>query len=67
LFKVYGEGNTIIVLFDANGVARDGKPYVNTYSWYLRMRNGKIASATAFFDSVTFNDFWNRVSPEAPR
>jgi len=62
--EIYGEGDTVIVLFDAAGVARDGKPYANTYSWYLRMADGKIASATAFFDSIAFNDLWSRVSPE---
>jgi ketosteroid isomerase-like protein len=31
------------------------------------MKDGKIASATAFFDSIAFDDFWSRVSPEAPR
>jgi len=65
---IYGEGDTVIVLFDAAGVAKDGKPYANTYSWYLHMADGKIAAATAFFDSIAFNDLWSRVSPdEAPR
>jgi hypothetical protein len=64
---IYGDGDTVIVLFDASGIARDGKPYSNTYSWYLNMKDGKIASATAFFDSIAFDDFWSRVSPEVPR
>ena len=61
---IHADGNTVIVLFDAAGVARDGKPYTNTYSWYLHLENGEITSATAFFDSIAFNDLWSRVAPE---
>jgi len=62
--EIHGEGDTVVILFDASGVARDGQPYTNTYSWYLRMENGQIVSATAFFDSIAFNDLWSRVNPE---
>ena len=60
---LYADGDIVIALFDASGTARDGKPYTNTYSWYLRMRDGQIVEATAFFDSVEFNDFWTRITP----
>ena len=46
------------------GTAKDGKPYVNTYAWFLDMRDGKIVKASAFFDSIAFNDLWTRVQPE---
>jgi hypothetical protein len=26
---------TVIVFFDASGTARDGRPYANTYAWFL--------------------------------
>ena len=60
---VYADGDMVIVLWDGEGTARDGKPYKNTYSWYMRMRDGKIVDATAFFDTVEFNDFWTRIKP----
>ena len=60
---LYADGDMVIALLDASGTARDGKPYTNTYSWYLRMRDGQIVEATAFFDSVDFNDFWTRIAP----
>jgi ketosteroid isomerase-like protein len=44
-------------------MARDGKSYENTYSWYLKMRNGKIVSATAIYDPIAFDDLWKRVRP----
>jgi ketosteroid isomerase-like protein len=61
--SIYAEGNTVIIFFDANGTARDGKPYSNTYAWFLDIRDAKIVKAFAFFDSVVFNDFWERVKP----
>lgn len=57
------EGDTVVTFFDARGIALDGKPYVNTYAWFFRMRDGKVYEASAFFDSVEFNDFWRRVAP----
>ena len=61
--NVYADGDTVVVFFDASGTARDGKPYANTYAWFLDLRDGKIVKAFAFFDSVVFNEFWERVKP----
>jgi uncharacterized protein len=65
--SLYADGDTVIAFFDARGMARDGKPYVNTYAWFLTMRDDKVVRAFAFFDSVEFNEFWLRVSPSASR
>ena len=48
---------------DAEGTARDGIPYRNTYVRFLTLRDGKIVKASAFFDSLAFNDLWQRVTP----
>jgi len=63
---LYADGDMVIALFDASAMARDGKPYRNTYTWYMKMRDGRIVDVIAFFDSVEFNDFWTRVAPAAP-
>nr|ACN18073.1 conserved hypothetical protein [uncultured bacterium BLR5] len=60
---VYADGNTVIVLWDGVAKARDGKAYENSYSWFLQMQGGRIVSATAFYDSIAFNDLWTRVKP----
>jgi len=60
---LYADGNTVIVLFDGAALARDGQPYSNTYSWFLRMETGRIITATAFFDTRLFDEFWTRVTP----
>jgi uncharacterized protein len=60
---LYADGDTVIVLFDAEATVRDGKRYRNTYSWYLQMRDAQVFKAIAFFDTRDFDAFWNRVSP----
>jgi ketosteroid isomerase-like protein len=62
--NIYADRDTVIVFFDAEGTAKDGKIYANTYSWFLQFKNGRIARAIAFFDSIHFNDLWTRVSIE---
>jgi ketosteroid isomerase-like protein len=61
---LYADGDTVIAYFDASATVRDGSRYHNTYTWYLRMQEGAIVEAVAFFDSIEFNDFWVRVAPD---
>ena len=60
---IYADGDMVIALFDGEGTARDGKPYRNTYSWYMRMRDGQIQEVIGSFDTVEYTDFWTRVAP----
>lgn len=62
--QIYAEGNTVIAFFDAKGETRDGQTYANTYAWFLEMSDGRIVRAHAFFDSIAFDAFWRRVTPE---
>lgn len=61
---IFADGDTVIALFDGEGVARDCRPYRNTYAWFMRLRDGRIVEVTAFFDTVEFTDFWTRLKPE---
>jgi ketosteroid isomerase-like protein len=60
---LYADGDTVIAYFDAAATAKDGQPYFNSYTWYLKLHDGKVIDAVAFFDTIEFTDFWNRVSP----
>jgi uncharacterized protein len=62
--SLHSEGDTVIALFDGEATALDGKPYRNTYAWFMEMRDGKIVKATAFFDSIAFDEFWRRAQPK---
>lgn len=61
---LYTDGDMVIAMFDAEATARDGKPYRNTYTWYMRVRDGRIVEVIAFFDTIEFTDFWTRIKPE---
>lgn len=61
--SIHADGETVIVLWDGRGVANDGRPYENSYAWFLRLRDGLVVDGTAFYDSISFNDLWNRVPP----
>src|SRR5690348_555503 len=60
---LYADGDTVIALWDGAAIARDGKSYENTYSWYLKMRDGKIVNVVAVYDSAAFDDLWKRIRP----
>jgi ketosteroid isomerase-like protein len=62
--SVYADGDTVIVIWDGSGVANDGGRYDNTYAWVMRLRDGLVIDGTAFYDSIAFNDLWERVTPD---
>jgi uncharacterized protein len=60
---VYADGDTVVVLWDGEGTRLDGKPYENTYAWFMRFEDGLVVEATAFFDSIAFNELWSEIAP----
>ena len=60
---LYADGDTVIVVWDGEGTRLDGKPYENTYAWFMRFRDGLVIEATAFYDSIAFNELWDEVAP----
>ena len=63
--SVHADGNTVIVLWDGRGTATDGKPYENTYAFFMQMRDGKVVDMTALTDSISLNELLERVQPVA--
>ncbi len=63
--SVLADGDTVAVVWDGRGVANDGQPYENSYAWIMRMRDGEVVDGTAFYDSISFNALWERVTPAA--
>lgn len=57
------QADRVVILFDAAGIAKDGKPYTNSYAWFFRMKSGRVVEANAFFDAIAFNELWARVTP----
>jgi ketosteroid isomerase-like protein len=61
--SIHADGDTVIVFFDASGEAIDGVRYENTYAWFMRLEEGRVVEVSAFFDSLEFNDLWQRIRP----
>jgi ketosteroid isomerase-like protein len=60
---IFADGDTVVVMWDGEGTRLDGKPYKNTYAWFMRFDNGLVVEATAFYDSISFNQLWSEVTP----
>ena len=63
--SIVAEDDVVVVLWQGHATALDGRPYDNTYSWHMRVRDGSIVEVPAFFDSPTLDDLLERVSPPA--
>ena len=61
--SITADGDTVVVVWDGRGIANDGRPYENSYAWIMRLAGGRVVDGTAFFDSISFNDLWERVRP----
>lgn len=61
--SIHADGDTVVVVRDGRGVANDGLPYQNSYAWILRLEDGAVVDGTAFYDSIAFNELWDRVTP----
>lgn len=60
---IYADGDTAVALFDGKAIARDGMPYRNTYTWFMKLKGEKIIEVTAFFDTIEFTNLWTRIKP----
>jgi uncharacterized protein len=61
--SIFADCDTVIVLWDGRGVAKDGRPYENSYAWFMTLKDGLVIDGIAFFDSISFDELWRRVQP----
>ena len=57
------DSSSVIVVWDGQGTTTAGPAYRNTYAWFLTLDGGQVVDGTAFFDSIAFDEFWDRVTP----
>jgi uncharacterized protein len=62
--SIVADGDRVVVLWHGHAVATDGESYDNSYSWHLRLKDGKIVEVTAFLDGATLDRLLERVAPE---
>lgn len=60
---VFADADTVIVLWDGRGTTIDETTYENSYAWFMRMNDGKVIDGTAFYDSIAFDELWQKVRP----
>jgi len=59
---IYAEGTSLVIHADVDGTAKDGKPYHNSYAWFLELENDKVTKVVAFVNVAAFNDLFRRVT-----
>lgn len=59
--KLWADGDHVIIEWDGEAVARDGKPYRNSYLWIFRMQGGRATEVTAYLDLAPYDDVLRRV------
>ena len=60
--NIWSKGDTVVVNWDGEATARDGRPYRNSYVWIFRMRGNQAAEVTAYLDLVPYDDVLRRIS-----
>ena len=61
VLDIWSKGDKVVVHWDGETAARDGRPYRNSYIWIFRMRGGKASEVTAFLDLVPYDDVLRRI------
>ncbi len=59
--RVWADGDHVIINWTGEAVARDRRPYRNSYVWILRMHSGKAVEVNAFLDLPAYDDVLRRI------
>lgn len=59
--QIWADGDHVIVNWQGEATARDGKPYRNDYAWIMRMEQGRAVQVTAFLDLQAYDDVLRRI------
>ncbi|MCV7211754.1 nuclear transport factor 2 family protein [Mycolicibacterium canariasense] len=56
--------DVVVAVWDGTATARDGLPYVNSYTWVMTMRDERVVRVSAYLDFVALNGLLERVPPQ---
>lgn len=59
--NIFADKDMVIALWDGEATAQDDQPYRSSYSWYMKMKEGKIIEVVAFLDGIEFTDIMQRI------
>lgn len=54
--KIFQDGDTVIILFDASAQLTNGADYQNSYAWFFTMKQGRVVAVTAVLDLHAFDE-----------
>lgn len=60
--NIFVDADMVIALWEGEATALDDRPYRSSYSWYMKMENGKITNVVAFLDGIEFMDIMKRIA-----
>lgn len=63
--RVWADGDHVIINWEGESVALDGRPYRNRYVWIFRMAGGKAVEVNAFLDLAPYDDVLRRIPAPA--
>ena len=58
---IWAEGDDVVVYWDGSAVAKDGKPYNNSFVWIFRIKDLRATEVIAFLDLTQYDDVMNRI------
>jgi uncharacterized protein len=59
--RLWADGDHVIINWEGEAIAQDGRPYRNRYVWIFRMAGGKAAEVNAFLDLAPYDDVLRRI------
>ena len=62
-WTIWAVEDEVIVRWDSRATACDGKPYANSYAYFITMPDGRATALTMILDMGAFDDVWNRCAP----
>lgn len=60
-YRLWADGEHVIVNWEGSATAHDGQPYANSYAWIFRMQDEKAVEVTAFLDLAPYDDVLRRI------
>ena len=62
-WKIWAVDDQVIVRWDSQAISCDGRPYLNSYAYFVTMKAGHAEALTMFLDMGAFDEVWSRCSP----
>ena len=71
-WKIWAIDDEVIARWDTQATSCDGRPYLNSYAYFVTMKEGRAEALTMFLDMGAFDEVWDRcpaadVGPESKR